>query len=153
MHLDDRPMRTTVRAALLGVSFTASGCVAYRPVALAPAPGAHVRIVFTSSIVVATFQPGPDSTRRAHAGVLEASGTIEAAASDTVALHLGELRTAAGPVPDVSGHVALLPSAQIARIEERRFQAGTTALAGVGAATLSLTALVVLLIVAITKGF
>jgi len=146
-------MRITVPAALLGVCFTASACFAYRPVALAPAPGSHVRIVFTSSSVVATFQPGPDSTRRAHSGVLEASGTIEAAASDTVALHLGELRTAAGSVPAVSGQVALLPTDQIARIEERRFQAGTTALAGVGAAALSLTALVVLVIVAITKGF
>jgi hypothetical protein len=146
-------MRMTVRAALLGALFTTGACFAYRPVALAPAPGAHVRIVFTSSIAVATFQLGPDSTRHVYSGVLEASGTIEAAATDTVALHLGELRTAAGAVPDVSGQVALLPSAQIARIEERRFQAGTTALAGIGAAALSLTALLVLLIAAITKGF
>ena len=146
-------MRMTVQVALLGTWLTASACYAYRPVALAPTPGSHVRIVFTSSIVVATFQPGPDSTRHTHPGVLEASGTIQAAASDTVAIHLGELRTAAGSVPNMSGQVALLPAAQIARIEERRFQAGTTALAGVGASALALTALVILLIVAITKGF
>lgn len=146
-------MRTTIQAALLTTWLTASACYAYRPVALAPAPGAHVRIVFASSIVVATFQPGPDSTRHTHPGVLEANGTIQAAAGDTLALHLGELRTAAGPVLDVSGQVALLPTAQIARIEERRFQAGTTALTGVGAAALALTAFVILVTVAITKGF
>jgi hypothetical protein len=112
-----------------------------------------VRIVFTSAIVVNTLRRGPDSTRRTHPGVLEASGTIEAAASDTVALQLGELRTAVGSLPNVVGQVALLPIAQIARIEERRFQAGTTILAGVGVSALALAAYVILLIAAITKGF
>lgn len=112
-----------------------------------------MRIVFTTSIVATTLQPGPDSTRRTHPGVLEASGTIQAAASDTIALQLGELRTATGSLPNLSGHIALLPTAQISRIEERRFQAGTTALAGVGVSALALTALVILLIVDITRAF
>jgi hypothetical protein len=112
-----------------------------------------VRIVFTSAIIVTTVLPGPDSTRGAHPGVLEASGTIEAAASDTVALRLGELRTAVGALPNVVGQVALLPTAQIARIEERRFQAGTTALAGLGLSTIALGAYIIILIAAITKGF
>lgn len=146
-------MRVTVRAALLGVSLTTSACYAYKPVALAPTPGSRVRIMFTTSIVATTLQPGSDSTRRTHPGVLEASGTIQAAASDTVALRLGELRTATGALPNVSGQVALLPTAQIARIEERRFQAGTTALAGVGVSALALTTLVILLIVDITRAF
>lgn len=146
-------MRMTVQAALVATWLTASACYAYRPVQLAPTSGAHVRIVFTTPIVVATFQLGPDSTRHTHPGVLEASGTIQAVASDTVALHLGQLRTAAGAAPGVSGQVALLPTTKIARIEERRFQAGTTALAGLGAAALALTVLVIRLTVAITKGF
>lgn len=146
-------MRVTVRAALLGAWVTTSACYAYHPVALAPTPGSRVRIVFTSSTVVATWQPGPDSTRHTYPGVLEASGTIQAAASDTVALRLGELRTAAGLVASVSDQVAMLPTAHIARIEERRFQAGTTALAGGAALALAATAFVVVIIVAITRGF
>lgn len=143
----------TVRAALLGAWLTTSACYAYRPVALAPTPGSRVRIVFTSSIAVTTVQPGLDSTRRTHPGVLEANGTIQAAASDTIALRLGELRTAAGSLPNVSGQVALLPTAPIARIEARRFQAGTTILAGVGVSALALATYLILLIVALTKGF
>ncbi len=145
--------RLSGRVALLGAWLTTTACYAYRPVALAPTPGSRVRIVFTSAIVVTTLQLGPDSTRRTHPGVLEASGTIQAAASDTVALHLGDLRTAAGSVPDVVGQIALLPTAQIARIEERRFQAGTTILAGAGLSTLALATYIILLIVALTKGF
>jgi hypothetical protein len=64
-----------------------------------------------------------------------------------------ELRTAAGAIGDAAGQVALLPTRQIARIEERRFQAGTTALAGVGASTLALAAFIIAVTVAITKGF
>jgi hypothetical protein len=85
--------------------------------------------------------------------VLEASGAIQAAASDTVALRLGELRTAAGPVPNVTDLVVMLPTARIARIEQRRFQAGTTILAGVGVFTLAAATYVIILIVAITHGF
>lgn len=146
-------MRVTVRAALLGTWLTTGACYAYRPVALAPAPGSSVRIVFTSAIEVTTLKPGPDSTRRTVTGVLEASGTIQAAASDTIALRLGELRTAVGPVSGVFDQVAMLPTAQIARLEERRFQAGTTALAGAGALTLAAAAFIVVIIAAITRGF
>lgn len=146
-------MRATVRAALFGAWLTTSACYAYRPVALAPTPGSRVRIVFKSSIVVTTWHPGSDSTRHTHPGVLEASGTIQAAAGDTIALRLGELRTAAGPVPSISDQVAMLPTAQIARLEERRFQAGTTALAGGAALALAATTFLVVIIVAITHGF
>ena len=146
-------MRVIARVAFLGVWLTATACYAYRPVALAPTPGSRVRIVFTSAIIVTTLRRDPDTTRGTYPGVLEASGTIEAAAGDTVALQLGELRTAGGSLPNVGGQVALVPTAQIARIEERRFQAGTTILAGVGVSVLALAAYVVLVIVAITKGF
>jgi hypothetical protein len=85
--------------------------------------------------------------------VWEASGAIQAAAGDTIALRLGELRTAAGPIPDLSDQIAMLPTNQIARIEQRRFQAGTTILTGVGALALAATAYVILLIVAMMRGF
>lgn len=143
----------TVRAALLGVWLITSACYAYRPVALAPTAGSRVRIVFTTASVVTTLQPGPDSTRRTYAGVLEASGTIQAAASDTIALRLDELRTATGAVSNVSDQVALVPTAQIGRIEERRFQAGTTALTAVGVSALALATLLVLIIASITRAF
>lgn len=138
-------------ATLWGAWLACGACYAYRPAAVVPAPGAHVRIIFFTATVVTTA--GPDSTRHTYAGVFEASGTITAAASDTVALHVDELRTAAGAIGDAAGQVALLPTRQIARIEERRFQAGTTALAGVGASTLALAAFIIAVTVAITKGF
>ena len=100
-----------------------------------------------------TTHQGQDNASRTYPGVLEASGTIQAAAGDTVALLLGELHTAGGSLPNVSDQIALLPAAQIARIEQRRFQAGTTILAGVGAFALAATTYVLLLIVAITNGF
>lgn len=145
-------MRARGRAALLGAWLAGTACYAYRPVTLAPTPGARVRIMFTTSLIIATLAPGPDTVHRTYPGVLEASGTIQAAAADTVALRLGELRTAAGQVPDVSGHIALLPTARIARIEERRFQAGTTILAGVGLSALALAAFLTLITIALTKG-
>jgi hypothetical protein len=104
-------------------------------------------------MAVTTVPPGPDSTRRTYPGVLEASGTMQAAAGDTIALRLGELRTVGGALPGLSGQIALLPTTQIARIEVRRFQAGTTALAGIGVSTLALATFVILLTVALTKGF
>lgn len=147
-------MRVLPRCALLAVLLPTAACYAYRLTSsFTPEPGSRVRIVFTSSIVITTWRPGLDSTRRTHSGVLEASGTIQAAAGDTVALRLGELRTAAGLVASVSDQVAMLPTAHIARIEERRFQAGTTALAGGAALALAATAFVVVIIVAITRGF
>jgi hypothetical protein len=141
------------RTALLLAVFTVGGCYAYRPVALAPAPQSRVRIVFTSALVLSTLPFGQDSTRHTYSGVLEASGTIRAAAGDSVALLLDEVRTAHGSVINVAGQTALLPTAQIARIEERRFQAGTTALAGLGAAALALAAYILVIIAAITKSF
>ena len=100
-----------------------------------------------------TLGATPDTARRAHPGVLEASGVVQASAGDTIALRLGELRTSAGPVPDVADRVALIPTAQIARIEERRFQAGTTALTGLGVAAVALTAFLVVVIGAMIEGF
>jgi hypothetical protein len=147
-------MNLLPRCALLAVLLPTAACYAYRLTSsFTPEPGSRVRIVFTSSIVITTWQPGPDSTRRTHPGVLEASGTIQAAAGDTIALRLGELRTAAGVVSSDSNQVAMLPTAQIARIEERRFQAGTTALAGAGALALAASAFIVVIIAAITRGF
>jgi len=103
--------------------------------------------------VAVTTHEGQDNAYRTYPGVLEASGTIQAAAGDTVALRLGELHTAGGSVSNVSDQIALLPAAQIARIEQRRFQAGTTILAGVGAFALAATTYVFLLIIAITNAF
>jgi hypothetical protein len=128
-------------------------CFAYRPVALAPQPGAQVRVIFTTAIPVTTYAGGQGAVRQVHPDVLEASGAIQAAAGDTIALRLGELRTAGGAVPGVSGQVALLPTARISRIEQRRFQAGTSVLVGVGALTVATTILVVLLIVDIVHAF
>jgi hypothetical protein len=144
-------MRAFISPALLAAVLTSGACYRYRPVAPPPAPGARVRVVFRNPLDVATLELGRDTTRRIHPGIFEASGTIEAATADTVALLLGQLRTRAGPLPSPSGEVALLPTSQIARIEERRFQPGTTLVAGVGAAALALTAYVVIAIVAITK--
>lgn len=141
------------RRALLAALITTGACFAYRPVALAPEPGSRVRIVFTSAIAVTTYAGGREQAYQVYPGVLEASGAIQAAASDTVALRLGELRTAAGPVPNITDLVAMLPTARIARIEQRRFQAGTTILAGVGVFTLAAATYVIILIVAITHGF
>ncbi len=132
--------------ALLAALIATPGCYAYRRATLTPEAGSRVRIVFTSAVAVTT-------TAGVHPGVLEASGTITAAAADTLALRLGELRTAAGPVPDVAGRVALLPTARIARIEQRRFQAGTTALTGIGVLTLALATYLILVITAITHSF
>jgi hypothetical protein len=138
---------------LLGAWLAVGACYAYRPAALVPAPGARVRIVFATATIVTTVATAPGSTRHTYPGVLEASGTIQAAASDTVALRVDELRTATGSLRDAAGHVALLPTRQIARIEERRFQAGTTALAGVGVSTLALAAFIIVVTVALTQGF
>jgi hypothetical protein len=147
-----RSSRSAFLAAFLAAWLASGACYSYKPVSVAPSPGSRVRIVFSGAIDVATFQPGRDSTRRTQPGVLEAGGTIQAAAADTVALNLGELRTAAGPLPGMSGQVALLPAARIARIEERRFQALSTALTGVGLAALALTAFLTIVIVAMTRG-
>ena len=145
-------MRTPVLlATLVGISIAAAACYAYRPVPVAPATGSRVRIVLTSAMSVSAMVPGREDTRRAIPGVLEATGRIEAAAGDTVALRLGELRTADGAVPGIADEVALVPTAQIARIEERRFQAGTTLLAGAGLSLVVFSTFIVLLIVVLVR--
>ena len=146
-------MRAMVRLACIGYLVTTGACFAYRSVAAAPAPGARVRIVFAGAIPITVLSPAPAGTRLTHPAVLEATGTIQAAAADTLALRLGELRTAAGPVPDLSGYVALLPTAQIARIEERKFQPVTTILTAGGVAAVALTAFLVVVLAAMMKGF
>lgn len=145
-------VRTPVlMATLLGISIAAGACYAYRPVPVAPATGTRVRIVLTSAMSVTAMAPGREDTRRAIPGVLEATGRIEAVAADTVALRLGELRTAAGAVPDVADQVAFVPTARIARIEERRFQAGTTLLAGAGLSLIVFSTFIVLLIIVVVR--
>lgn len=144
-------MRMAVNSALLGAMISAGACFAYRPAAVAPTAGSQVRIVLRSATAVATFVVGREDTRRTYPEVLEASGRIQAVAGDTVAVRLGELRTAAGAVPNVADQVALLPTAQIARIAQRRFQAGTTLLAGVGLSALAFTAYIVLLVVVLAR--
>ena len=146
-------MRVATRGVLLGALISASACYAYRTVAVAPAAGSRVRIVLASETTVATSEPGRDDVRRSHDGVLEAGGRILAASGDTIAVRLGELRTADGAVPDLTDHVALLPTSRIARIEQRRFQAGTTLLTGVGLSTLALGAFMILVIGTMFKGF
>jgi hypothetical protein len=86
-------------------------------------------------------------------GVLEAGGVIQAASADTIALRLGELRTATASIPGVANQIALLPIARVARIEQKRFQPGTTVLVSVAVSVLALTAYIVLLTAAIFKGF
>ena len=145
-------MPIVVRALLVGAWITA-GCYAYRPVAQTPMPDAHVRVVFTSATSVTTVGLAGDTGQHTYDGVLEAGGVIQAASADTIALRLGELRTAAASIPSVANHVALLPTARVARIEQKRFQAGTTVLVSVAVSVLALTAYVVLLTAAIFKGF
>ena len=140
------------RAALLGCWLLAGGCYAYRPVTVVPAPESRVRVVFDRSIDVTTVPAVSDSARTTYPAVLEASGTIVAATGDTVALRLGELRTTVGMVSGVSGRVALLPAERIARIDERRFQAGTTFLGGLGLSLLAVGVFVVVITVALVRG-
>jgi hypothetical protein len=145
--------RRAALIALCGAGLAVGGCFAYRPVALSPAPGANVRVIFSGTAEVITVGQAPDTARRVQPGVLEASGTIQAAGADTIALRLGELRTSAGPVAGVSGRVALLPVAQVARIEERKFQPVTTILTAGGVAAVALSAFLVVVLAAMIRGF
>ena len=144
-------MRVATRRALLGVLLATGACVGYRRVDTAPAPGSHVRIVLATARDVTTVTS--TGARETHAEVLEVSGTIEAASADTVAVRLGELRTASGAIGRLEGRTVLLPVAHIARIERRELQAGRTALAGIGLATLALAAFLIVIIGALTKGY
>jgi hypothetical protein len=138
----------TLRLAILFLSLATlpSGCYAYRPAPVAPVAGSRVRIVLTSESPVVVMTMGRADTRRSIPAVLEVSGVMQASAADTVVVRLGQLRTAAGAAAAVAGDVALVPAALISRIEERRFQAGTTLLAGAGFAVIATGVLMVLLI-------
>lgn len=144
-------LRLAALAALAGLS--AAGCYTYREVPRTPIPTSAVRVVFKASQVLTTLPLAPDTIRHTYRGILEASGVVNAAAGDSLALRLGELRVATGSVGDVEGQVVMIATDAVARFEERRFQAGTTALAGVGAAALAMTALLVLTIAAIARSF
>ena len=130
-----------------------SGCYAYRQVPLAPAPTSQVRVVLRSPQPVTTVSGTRDSASHTYEGVLEMRGVIEAASADTMSVRLGELRTATGPVDSVSGRLALVATSQVARLEERRFQAGATALGGLGIAALTISTMVILTILAIVRSF
>lgn len=131
----------------------AAGCYAYREVPTTPVPTSAVRVVFKTSQVLTTLPLAPDTIRRTYRGVLEARGEVQAGAGDSLALRLGELLVATGSVGDVDGQVVMIATDQVERFEVRRFQAGTTALAGFGAATLAMTAFLVLTIAAIARSF
>ena len=130
-----------------------AGCYAYREVPKTPVPASVVRVVFRTARTLSTVPVPPDTVRRVYAGILEASGVIQAAAGDSLALRLGEVRAATGPVGDADGQVVMIATADVERIEERRFQSGTTALAGIGAAAVALTVFFVVIISAITRSF
>jgi hypothetical protein len=144
-------MRTSARSpgTLLAALYATGACYAYQPTATAPEAGSRVRVVFASATPVTTYPASGEPTPQVYPGVLEATGAILAAASDTVVLRLGELRTASGRLPNLTGHLAALPTARIALFEDRRFQAGRTALTAVGALGLAATTYVILLIVAV----
>jgi hypothetical protein len=144
-------VRTTALAfPLLLVASASTACYAYRTTAVAPITGTRVRIVLSSAAPIAAMTPGREESRHVVAGVLEVRGQVEAGAADTLVVRLGELRTAAGAT-DVSDQVALVPTSLIARIDERRFQAGTTLLAGTGLAMLAMTAFLVVIVATLTR--
>jgi len=143
-------VRSSRLASALPLAVLACGaCYAYRPAPVAPAAGARVRLVLTAAAQIVVMAPGRAETRRSIPDVLEATGVMEASSADTVVLRLGELRTAAGAAADVAADVALIPASLISRIEERRFQAGTTLLAGAGFALIAMGVLMTVLIVSI----
>lgn len=114
----------------LAALFSVTACYGFRPVETTPRPGSRVRVALLSASSITTI--GAAGVRDSSVGVLELSGTIEAAAADTVSIRLGELRTATGPLPTVVGTLALLPTVRVARIEERKIQPGRSAAAGIG---------------------
>lgn len=136
-----------VLLALLGLS----GCYAYRPAGVTPAPGTRVRIVLTAASGITVLDSTAAAPRTVHDGVFEASGVIEAATRDTIALRLGELSTATGAAAGAARGVALIPVDRVARVSERRFQAGRTALGGIGFLTLAGGAFLIFLIITLTN--
>ena len=144
-------MRTISFVIPLLLAASAAACYAYRTTALAPESGTRVRVVLSSSAPITAMTPGREESRHTVAGVLEVRGRFEAGAADTLVVRLGELRTAAGAAPEVGEEIALVPTSLIARIDERRFQAGTTLLAGTGLAMLALCAFLVVIVATLTK--
>ena len=53
----------------------------------------------------------------------------------------------------MSGRTALVPAGRIARVDERKFQAGTTFPGGLGLSLLAVGAFVVVITVALVRGF
>lgn len=115
-------MRSALRIALLGIVVATGACSGYRRAATVPEPGARVRIVLTTAQDVATV--AALGARQVHPGVLEVSGTMQAAAADTLAVRLGDLHTAAGALPGLTGQTALIPAAAIASMERRQLVVG-----------------------------
>lgn len=134
-------------------ALTGGGCYAYRQVPTTPVPTSQVRVVLRTARTLSTVPLPPDTVRRTYGGILEAGGVIQAAAGDSLSLRLGELRSATGPVEAVDGQVVMIATADIERLEERRFQAGGTALAGLGAAAVAMTVFFVVTIAAIIRSF
>ena len=140
------------RTTLAGLLLTA-GCYSYRPVALVPAPGTDVRIVFVGSTDVTVLAPGADSVRETRPGVFEVSGVIEAATDSTVAVRLGDLWLGTGRVKGLEGRIAFLPAHRIGRIEERQFRPGRTIFVGVGLSTLAVSLFLVVVLGEMFNGF
>lgn len=136
---------------VLLIVVAAVGCYTRRPTSLSPAPQARVRIVLATPTALIVLAPGDSSSRREVAGVLEASGSVLAAAGDTISVRLGELRTIDGAVPNLASCVALVPVHSIASVSERRLDMGRTVLAGAGVLVLASTVAVMVLIVTIVK--
>jgi len=125
------------------------GCYSYRTAGQTPGPDARVRILLTAESAIPLQAAG--ATPDVQEGVLEASGTVVAASGDTIVLRLGELRGARGAFPGLEGRTALIPVSRVARITERRFDAGRTALGGAGLSLLATATLIVLLVMVLVK--
>lgn len=144
---------TGTRRRLRGVPLLAlvlvAGCYSYRTAGGTPRPDARVRILLTAESVIPLQAAG--ATPDMQDGVLEASGRVVAASGDTIVLRLGELRGARGAFPGLEDRTALIPASRVARITERRFDAGRTALGGAGLSLLATATLIVLLIAVLVK--
>lgn len=115
---------------------TTTACFGYRPIETAPRTGARVQIVLLRASTITTVSTA--GAMRTATGVIEARGTIESIAPDTVALVLGELSRSSGRIRTDVGTLALLPTDRIARFETERFRAVKTAVVGVGLVALFL---------------
>lgn len=144
------PALRRLRASLI-LSVALAGCYGYRPARVAPEPGTRVRLVFIAATTIRLSPATAEDPPGLYENVLEASGVIEATSRDTIALRLGELRSADGPIAVRAHAVALVPVDRVARVSERHLAAGRTALGGAGMLLLAMTTLIVLLIITVTK--